>query len=211
MREDILDFAASYSGADRDKCRLDNDAVICGNKRDPARRSCTPPAPRRTIASRSAAAPTSRRAPSPSTSRACGSPCTGSPARSASCTACMPRTSACRSIRMQCRGQLDGAVAMGLRLGADREHGARRARRTWSIRNCATTVFRPMPTCRTPTSSSPTRTTRSGRSAPSRKASAAINPVAPAVSNALADATGVRFAHLPFTPDRLFARLAETP
>ena len=36
----------------------------------------------------------------------------------------------------------------------------------------------------------------------------AINPVAPAVSNALANATGVRFAHLPFTPDRLFARLA---
>ena len=25
---------------------------------------------------------------------------------------------------MQCRGQLDGAVAMGYRLGADREHGA---------------------------------------------------------------------------------------
>ena len=37
-----------------------------------------------------------------------------------------------------------------------------------------------------------------------------INPVAPAVSNALADATGVRFAHLPFTPDRLFAKLAES-
>src|SRR5258708_11595643 len=28
----------------------------------------------------------------------------------------------------------------------------------------------------------------------------AINPIAPAVANALADATGVRFAHLPFTP-----------
>ena len=33
-------------------------------------------------------------------------------------------------------------------------------------------------------------------------------PVAPAVANALADATGVRFAHLPFTPDRIFVRLA---
>jgi CO/xanthine dehydrogenase Mo-binding subunit len=39
----------------------------------------------------------------------------------------------------------------------------------------------------------------------------AINPVAPAISNALANATGLRFAHLPFTPDRLFARLAELP
>ena len=35
----------------------------------------------------------------------------------------------------------------------------------------------------------------------------AINAVAPAVANALANATGVRFAHLPFTPDRIFDRL----
>ena len=35
-----------------------------------------------------------------------------------------------------------------------------------------------------------------------------INPVAPAVANAIANATGVRFAHLPFTPDRLYAKLA---
>ena len=34
-----------------------------------------------------------------------------------------------------------------------------------------------------------------------------INPVAPAVSNALANATGVRYAHLPFRPDRLFDKL----
>jgi CO/xanthine dehydrogenase Mo-binding subunit len=39
----------------------------------------------------------------------------------------------------------------------------------------------------------------------------AINPVAPAISNALADATGVRFSSLPFTPDRIYARLPEEP
>ena len=38
----------------------------------------------------------------------------------------------------------------------------------------------------------------------------AINPVAPAVANALANATGVRFAHLPFTPDRLFSKLGKS-
>ena len=37
-----------------------------------------------------------------------------------------------------------------------------------------------------------------------------INPVAPAIANALADATGVRFAHLPFTPDRIFDKLGMT-
>jgi putative selenate reductase molybdopterin-binding subunit len=35
----------------------------------------------------------------------------------------------------------------------------------------------------------------------------AINAVAPAVANALANATGVRFAHLPFTPDRIVDKL----
>jgi putative selenate reductase molybdopterin-binding subunit len=38
----------------------------------------------------------------------------------------------------------------------------------------------------------------------------AINPIAPAISNALADATGVRFATLPFTPDHIFAQLSAT-
>jgi putative selenate reductase molybdopterin-binding subunit len=39
----------------------------------------------------------------------------------------------------------------------------------------------------------------------------AINPVALAIANALADATGVRFAHLPFTPDRIFSKLSGQP
>ena len=36
-----------------------------------------------------------------------------------------------------------------------------------------------------------------------------INPVAPAIGNALRAATGVRFTALPFTEDRIFARLQE--
>lgn len=37
-----------------------------------------------------------------------------------------------------------------------------------------------------------------------------INPVPPAIGNALRDATGVRFTSLPFTEDRIFAKLTET-
>jgi CO/xanthine dehydrogenase Mo-binding subunit len=36
-----------------------------------------------------------------------------------------------------------------------------------------------------------------------------INPVAPALANALADATGIRFAELPFRPDRIYAAIVE--
>lgn len=36
-----------------------------------------------------------------------------------------------------------------------------------------------------------------------------VNPVAPALANALEDATGVRFRELPFTPDRIYRRIFE--
>jgi CO/xanthine dehydrogenase Mo-binding subunit len=35
----------------------------------------------------------------------------------------------------------------------------------------------------------------------------AINPVAPAIANAVANATGIRFPDLPLTPERIFAKL----
>ena len=40
---------------------------------------------------------------------------------------------------------------------------------------------------------------------------APIIPVAPALGNALADATGIRFDSLPFSADRIFAQLAALP
>jgi CO/xanthine dehydrogenase Mo-binding subunit len=40
---------------------------------------------------------------------------------------------------------------------------------------------------------------------------APVIPIAPALGNALADATGIRFYSLPFSADRIFERLAELP
>src|ERR1700692_387517 len=37
-----------------------------------------------------------------------------------------------------------------------------------------------------------------------------INPVAPALANALADATGMRYRELPLTPERIYGRLGTT-
>ena len=39
----------------------------------------------------------------------------------------------------------------------------------------------------------------------------AINPVAPAVANAIANATGARFTSLPLSPERIFDRLGPRP
>ncbi|MFJ9770303.1 hypothetical protein ACIRVF_03560 [Kitasatospora sp. NPDC101157] len=39
-------------------------------------------------------------------------------------------------------------------------------------------------------------------------AESCINPVAPALANAVHDATGVRFRALPLTPERIYRRLA---
>ena len=41
-------------------------------------------------------------------------------------------------------------------------------------------------------------------------AESCINPVAPALANALADATGVRYRELPLTPERIYRRLGTT-
>jgi putative selenate reductase molybdopterin-binding subunit len=37
-----------------------------------------------------------------------------------------------------------------------------------------------------------------------------INPVAPALANALADATGVRYRSLPLTPERIYSGLTSS-
>jgi CO/xanthine dehydrogenase Mo-binding subunit len=38
-------------------------------------------------------------------------------------------------------------------------------------------------------------------------AESCVNPVAPALANAIEDATGVRFRSLPFTPERIYDQL----
>ena len=103
---------------------------------------------------------------------------------------------------MQCRGQLDGAVAMGYgwalieNMVHDEGHMVNP-----QLRNCRVPAFADTP--HTDIFFADTIDTIGPLGAKSQ-GECGINPVAPAVSNALANATGVRFAHLPFTPDRLF-------
>ncbi len=205
MRDDVLDFAARHAGTPKDQCRLDADAVICGNKRIPlselhaaglkvghrfavGRRAYLSP---RTIAFNVQGV------------RLALHRVTGEVRVLHSVHA----ADIGRPINpMQCRGQLDGAVAMGYgwalieNMVHEQGHMANP-----QLRNCRVPAFADTPHtdiffADTVDSIGPLGAKSQGE--------CAINPVAPAVSNALADATGVRFAHLPFTPDRLFSALA---
>jgi putative selenate reductase molybdopterin-binding subunit len=204
MRDDILDFACRHSGIERDKCRLDNDAVLCGNKRitlkelwaegatinhrfEVGRRSYLTP---RTVAFNVHGV------------RLAVHRVTGEVRILHSVHA----ADIGRPINpMQCRGQIDGAVAMGYgwalveNMVHDQGHMVNP-----QLRNCRIPAFADVP--HTDIFFADTHDTIGPLGAKSQ-GECAINPIAPAVSNALADATGVRFAHLPFTPDRIFSKL----
>jgi putative selenate reductase molybdopterin-binding subunit len=111
---------------------------------------------------------------------------------------------------MQCRGQIEGSVAMGLgwALIENMAYDAHGKMINPQLRNCRIPAFADVP--RTEVFFADTYDTI-GPLGAKAQGECAINPVAPAISNALMDATGVRFAHLPFTPDRIFGRLSPQP
>jgi len=107
---------------------------------------------------------------------------------------------------MQCRGQIDGAVAMGLgwALTEHMVHSADGHVVNAGFRNYHIPAFADTP--RTEVMFADTYDSIGPLGAKSQ-GECAINPVAPAVANAIADATGVHFSKLPLTPDALFSRL----
>jgi len=205
MRDDILDFASRHTGADRDKCRLDNDAVICGNKR--------------ILLSELHAAGARIDHRFEVRQKAYLSPRTIAFNVQGVRLAVHDITGEIRVLHsvhaadigkpinpMQCRGQLDGAVAMGYgwALIENMVHDDQGHMVNPQLRNCRIPTFADTPH----TDIFFADTTDSiGPLGAKSQGECAINPVAPAVANALANATGVRFTNLPFTPDRLYAKL----
>jgi CO/xanthine dehydrogenase Mo-binding subunit/aerobic-type carbon monoxide dehydrogenase small subunit (CoxS/CutS family) len=111
---------------------------------------------------------------------------------------------------MQCRGQIDGAIAMGFgwalyeKMVYD-EHGAMV---NPALRNYRIPSFADVP--RSEVYFADTHDTI-GPLGAKAQGECAINPVAPAVANAVAHATGVRFTHLPLSPERIFDKLSGPP
>jgi CO/xanthine dehydrogenase Mo-binding subunit len=110
---------------------------------------------------------------------------------------------------MQCRGQIEGAIAMGFGWALTENMVYDRGKMVNpTLRNYRIPAFADVPP--TEVYFADTHDTI-GPLGAKAQGEGAINPIAPAIANALADATGVRFAHLPFTPDRIFGKLSGQP
>jgi CO/xanthine dehydrogenase Mo-binding subunit len=206
MSDDIIDFASRTTGVAIDQCRLDNDGVICGNQRISLRELHAEGAKvdHRFQVSRRAYLSPRTIAFNVQGVRLAVHRVTGEIRVLHSVHA----ADIGRPLNpMQCRGQLDGAVAMGYgwALVENMVHDDQGRMVNPQLRNCRIPTFADTP--HTDIFFADTIDLIGPLGAKSQ-GECGINPVAPAVSNALANATGVRFAHLPFTPDRLFAKLA---
>jgi CO/xanthine dehydrogenase Mo-binding subunit len=108
---------------------------------------------------------------------------------------------------MQCRGQIDGSIGMGIgwALTEHMVHDEKGTVVNPSLRNYRIPAFADTPASEVIFADTYDRIGPLGAKA---QGECAINPVAPAIANALMNATGVRFAHLPLTPDRIFGPLS---
>jgi putative selenate reductase molybdopterin-binding subunit len=107
---------------------------------------------------------------------------------------------------MQCRGQIDGAVAMGFgwALTENMVYDAAGTMVNPALRNYRIPAYADVPHTQVFFADTYDKIGPLGAKS---QGECAINPVAPAIANALANATGIRFAHLPLTPDRIFSKL----
>jgi CO/xanthine dehydrogenase Mo-binding subunit len=111
---------------------------------------------------------------------------------------------------MQCRGQVEGGVAqaLGAALAEHVDIGPDGVVTTTGFRQYHLPTFADVP----PTEVHFARTDDSiGPLGAKSMSESPFNPVAPAIANALRDATGVRFTSPPFTSDRIWQRLQQEP
>ncbi|MBU3064436.1 molybdopterin-dependent oxidoreductase [Nocardia sp. NEAU-G5] len=204
LRDRILRFASAYTGIVLTSCAMDDDAVRCGDTRVPL--------------AELAVAARDRGGRLTESRKAYGSP------RSVSCNAHGFRIAVHRitgEIRVlysvqaadagvvinpaQVRGQIEGGVLQGLGAVLTEHHLMENGvvvnptLRNYRIPTYADAPRTEVIVVGSTDSVGPVRAKGIGESC--------INPVAPAMANAVYDATGVRYRELPLTPDRIFAAL----
>ena len=209
LRDNILGYAALKSGTELSKWRLEGDSVVAGNERIPLAElhAAGTAAGHRFEAKRKAYLSPRTIAFNVHGVRLAVHRITGEIRILRSVHA----ADIGRLINpMQCRGQIDGAIGMGFgwALTEKMVYDPRGSMINPSLRNYRIPAFADVP--RTEIFFAETYDTV-GPLGAKAQGECAINPVSPAISNALMDATGVRFAHLPFTPDRIFDKLSKQP
>jgi len=206
LRDDLLEVASQLSGVAVEQCRLEDGRVCCGE-----RRLSLPELHER------AALPDKLHV----ARKVCGSPRSTAFLAHGFRIAVHRVTGEIRILQsvqgfdagtilnpVQARGQLEGGIAQGIgttlfeRMVID----ASGAIVNSTFRNYRIPAFADIP--RSELFFADTYD-RYGPLGAKPLAEAPIIPVAPAMANALANATGIRFTSLPLSPDRLFSRLAE--
>ncbi|MEU9081243.1 molybdopterin cofactor-binding domain-containing protein [Streptomyces sp. NPDC048357] len=208
VRDRVLDFAATHTGVHVVMCSMDDDGVVCGDERVSL---ATLVAEARAGGIRFTAARKAYGSPRSVTSNTQGfriavHRVTGEIRVLYSVQA----TDAGVLINPeQVRGQVEGGVAQGIgfALTENFQIDADGVMANPNLRNYRIPTYADVP--RTDVllvgSSDSVGAMRS-----KGMAECCINPVAPALANALRDATGVRYRELPLTPERIYGRLVES-
>ncbi|MCW2561415.1 MAG: putative hypoxanthine oxidase XdhD [Mycobacterium sp.] len=205
LRDRILGFAANHTGVDVADCVMDDDAIVCGDTR--------------LSLGDLLAAGRARGIRFTESRKAYGSPRSVTSNSHGFRIAVHGVTGEIRILYSvhatdagviinpaQVRGQVDGGVAMGIGFALTEN---------FHVDDDGVMVNPDLRNYRIPTFADVPRTelllVKSTDSVGPMKskgmAECCINPIAPALANALEDATGVRFRELPFSPERIYSRL----
>ena len=206
IRDKILSYASRYAGCDVSECRLQDDAVICANRKIPLAElyaEGTKVGDRFDVIRKAYLSPRSVgfnvQGVRVAVHRVTGEIMTLQSVHAADIG---------RLINpMQCRGQIDGAIAMGFgwALYEKMVFDDNGTMVNPALRDYRIPAFADVP--RSEVYFADTYDTI-GPLGAKAQGECAINAVAPAIANAVANATGVRFPDLPLTPDRIYDRLS---
>ncbi|MEU8573487.1 molybdopterin-dependent oxidoreductase [Streptomyces asoensis] len=207
VRDRILEYAAAYTGVHLVLCSMGDEEVVCGDRRVPLAELVASARARgiRFTAAR----------------KAYGSPRSVTSNTQGFRVAVHPVTGEIRVLHSvqaadaamvvnpaQVRGQVEGGVAQGIGFALTEDHhvDGNGVMVNPNLRNYRIPTYADVPRTDVLLVAS---TDSVGPLRSKGMAECCINPVAPALANAVHDATGVRFRSLPLTPDRIWSRLAE--
>ncbi|WP_405963391.1 molybdopterin-dependent oxidoreductase [Streptomyces sp. NBC_00723] len=207
VRDRILEYAATYTGVHLVLCSMDDEEVVCGDRRVPLAELV---ASARARGIRFTAARKAYGSPRSVTSNTQGfriavHRVTGEIRVLHSVQAA---DAAVVINPAQVRGQVEGGVAQGIGFALTENHHVDDdgVMVNPNFRNYRIPTFADVPRTEVHLVAS---TDSVGPLRSKGMAECCINPVAPALANALHDATGVRFRSLPLTPERIYSRLIE--